>query len=92
MCRIQIVKPLTHLIKATHPLERLSLDFKDPLPSCTFACPNLETGTVIRGLDQLFAIFGMPNYIHSDHGKSFMARELKDHLHNLGIATCRTTS
>ena len=57
-----------------------------------FACPNLETSTVIKCLEQLFAIFGMPNYIHSDRGQSLMAKELKDHLHNLGIATSRTTS
>ena len=52
-----------------------------------FAGPILEASTVIKCLEQLFAIFGMPNYIHSDRGQSFMTKELNDHLHNLGIAT-----
>ena len=103
-------KPVkSHLIKATHPLERLNLDFKGPLPSksgntyiltideysrypFTFDSSNIDTSTVITCLDQLFAIFGMPNYIHSDRGSSFMSKELKSYLSDLGIATSRTTS
>ena len=34
----------------------------------------------------------MPAYIHSDRGSAFMSQELKDFLHNKGIATSRTTS
>ena len=45
-------------------------------PFC-FACPDMLTSTVIKCLDQLFSLCGMPNYIHSDQGKSFMSRELK---------------
>ncbi|GAB1598560.1 hypothetical protein Ahia01_000133100, partial [Argonauta hians] len=97
------------LIKATQPMERLSMDFKGPLPSSSknrymlvvideysrfpfaFACPNMTTGVVIKCLNQLFAIFGMPSYIHTDRGTSFVSKELRDYLTDLGIATSRTT-
>jgi transposase InsO family protein len=42
-------------------------------------------------LKQLFSLFGMPNYIHSDLDTSFLSRELKDYLTKRGIATSRTT-
>ena len=34
----------------------------------------------------------MPAYKLSDRGSAFMSQELKDFLHNKGIATSRTTS
>lgn len=101
--------PQTSLIKATQPFERLSIDFKGPLPSSSrnryiltvideysrfpfaFACENMNTNTVINCLNQIFAIFGMPSYIHSDRGASFMSKDLRDFLCNMGIATSRTT-
>jgi len=46
-------------------------------PFC-FPCPNMLTSTVIKRLDQLFALCGMPNYVHSDLGRSFISQELKD--------------
>lgn len=97
------------LIKATVPFERLSMDFKGPLPSSTqnryiltvvdefsrfpfaFPCSDLSAATVKKKLTSLFSIFGMPTYIHSDRGTSFVSAELKDFLHNLGIATSYTT-
>ena len=97
------------LIKATQPFERLSMDFKGPVPSSTkhrylltivdeysrfpfaFACTDLSAATVIRCLDSLFAMFGMPSYIHSDRGTSFMSSELKNYLTGRGIATSRST-
>ena len=97
------------LVKATQPMERLSLDFKGPLPSSTqnrylltiideysrfpfaYPCQDVSTTTVIKCLTQLFATFGMPQYIHSDRGAAFMSQELKTFLHSKGIATSRTT-
>ena len=88
----------SHLIKATQPFERLSLDFKGPLPSSTkntylltivdefsrfpfaFPCPDMTATTIIKCLCQLFAIFGMPSFIHSDRGSSFMSEALRQFL------------
>ena len=53
---------------------------------------NTDTSTVITCLSQLFSIFGMPAYIHSDRGSAFMSEELKIYLHTKGIATSRTTA
>lgn len=47
--------------------------------------------TVSDCLCQLFAIFGMPAYIHSDRGTSFMSLELKQFLNSHGISTSRTS-
>jgi len=100
-----------HLIKATHPFERLNIDFKGPLPKgpqsskryilnivdeysrfpFAFACEDMKSSTVKSCLFQLFALFGMPQYIHSDRGQSFMSDELKEFLHSCSIATSRTT-
>jgi RNase H-like domain found in reverse transcriptase/Integrase core domain/Reverse transcriptase (RNA-dependent DNA polymerase)/Aspartyl protease len=57
-----------------------------------FPCPDMTTTTVIDCLCQLFALFGMPAYIHSDRGSSFMSKELREFLTSKGIATSRTTS
>ena len=98
------------LIKATHPFERLNIDFKGPLPSTSrnkyfltivdeysrfpfvYPCQDVSTTTVIKCLNDMFSIFGMSGYIHSDRGSSFMSQELKQYLHSKGIATSRTTS
>ena len=56
-----------------------------------YPCQNVETKTVIKCLTDLFAMFGMPNYIHSDRGSSLISDELKLFLHGHGIATSRTT-
>ena len=100
---------LSKLIKATHPFERLNMDFKGPLPSSSrnrymltivdefsrfpfaFPCPDISSQTVIKCLLQLFSIFGMPAYIHTDRGTSFMSIELKEFLTRHGIATSKTT-
>lgn len=57
-----------------------------------FACPDMTASTVIDRLCQLFSVFGMPSYIHSDRGSSFMSEELKHFLHDKGIVTSRTTA
>ena len=56
------------------------------------SCTLVKTATVIRCLNDLFSIFGMSGYVHSDRGSSFMSQELKQYLHSNGIATSRTTS
>ena len=109
-CKPQFIKPPEKkLVKATQPFERVSIDFKGPLPSATvnkylltatdefsrfpFAipCKDVSTPTVIRGLSSIFAIFGLPGYVHSDRGPSFMSKELKDWLHSKGVPTSRTS-
>ncbi|KAI3378313.1 hypothetical protein SNEBB_002032 [Seison nebaliae] len=57
-----------------------------------FPCSNTSASTVIDCLCTLFAIFGMPSYIHSDRGSAFMSQELRGFLNGKGIATSRTTS
>ena len=101
--------PTGALIKATQPMERLSIDFKGPLPTATrnaylltvvdeysrfpfaFPCPDMSSSTVIKCLDQIFTFCGMPSYIHSDRGTSFLSQELKQYLSQRGIATSKTT-
>ena len=91
------------LIKSTQPFERLSMDFKGPLPSGTqnryllvvvdefsrfpfvFPCKDMTSGTVVKCLDQIFAIFGQTSFIHSDNFTSLISTELRDHLLKLGI-------
>ena len=91
------------LIKATQPLERLSIDFKGPVPSCTnnkylfvavdeysrfpfiFPCKDMTAPTIIKCLQEIFALFGMAGYIHSDNGPSLVSKELQDALFKLGI-------
>ena len=111
MLKPRFVKPINPpLIKATQPFERISIDFKGPLPSVSdnkymltiidefsrfpfvYPCKDMLTDTVIRCLNDLFSVFGMPGYVHSDKGSSFMSQELKLYLHNKGIATSNTTA
>jgi len=46
---------------------------------------------VIKCLDQLFALCGMPNYVHSDLGRSFISQELKDYFLRRGVASSHST-
>ena len=57
-----------------------------------FPCPDISTPTVIKCLTTLFSLFGMPGYVHSDRGSSFMSQELRVFLTSKGVATSRTTS
>ena len=90
-----------------HPWERLSVDFKGPLPGknkyvlfvvdefsrfpFAFPCKDMSSATVISCLSTLFNIFGLPLYVHSDRGSSFISRELKQYLNDRGVATSRST-
>ena len=109
-CKPQYYHPSpSHLIKATQPFERLSLDFKGPLPTnnqnkfmltiideysrfpFAFPCKDVSAQSIIDCLGQLFSIFGMPAFIHSDRGSGFMSAQLKDFLLQKGISSSRTT-
>ena len=54
-------------------------------------CKDLNATTVNSSLCQIFSLFGVSSYVHSDRGSSFMSKELKDYLHQRGVATSRTT-
>ena len=100
---------VAHLIKATQPFERLSLDFKGPLPSCNknkyilhivdeysrfpfvFPVPDMTSSTVISCFCNLFSMFGMPAFVHSDRGSSLMSDELRQFLTSRGISASRST-
>ena len=56
-----------------------------------FPCADMRSSTVIRCLSQLFTIFGLPAYIHSDRGASFLSSDLTGFLNSKGVATSRTT-
>ena len=56
-----------------------------------FVCRDMTSKTVINCLSQLFAIFGMCSFVHSDRGTSFLSSELRKFLHSRGIATSYST-
>ncbi|GFW69424.1 retrovirus-related Pol polyprotein from transposon opus [Trichonephila clavipes] len=78
----RFVKNVGTLVKATAQFER----FPFAIP-----CSDISAKTVILHLKNIFSIFGMPSFIHSDRGSSFMSHELKSFLTSQGIATSRTT-
>ena len=47
--------------------------------------------TVRDCLIQLFTLFGIPNYFHTDRGRTFLSEQLKEFLHGHGIVTSNTT-
>ena len=54
-------------------------------------CSDMTATTVIRCLDTIFALCGMPSFVHSDRGSAFLSREVQAHLTHRGIATSKTT-
>ena len=54
-----------------------------------FPCSDISTSTVIKCLTTLFSLFGMPAFVHSDRGASFMSHELEAFLREKGVATSR---
>ena len=99
----------TPLIRATAPFQRLSIDFKGPLPASNsyryiltvideysrfpfaFPCRDVSSQTVRNCLLELFYLFGLPSFIHSDRGAAFMSAEIKEFFQRLGIVSSRTT-
>ncbi|XP_059828174.1 uncharacterized protein LOC132395489 [Hypanus sabinus] len=108
-CKPHFYRPDTaQLVKATRPFERLSVDFKGPLPSTDrnvyflsvidefsrfpFAIPCPDT-TATSVIKALRQLFTLFGYpCYSDRGSSFMSEELCQYLLARGIATSRTTS
>ena len=43
--------------------------------SWVFACFYIESQTIINCLQQIFYLFGTPEYVHSDQKKSFVSNE-----------------
>lgn len=56
-----------------------------------FLCPDISATTVIRCLCSLFEMFGVPAYIHTDHGTVFTSAELRRFLLVQGVAVSQTT-
>ncbi len=56
-----------------------------------FALKEIDTLTIVRTLEEIFARFGYPEAIHSDQGPQFMAKLFKQLQLQLGIKvlTCR---
>ena len=50
-----------------------------------FACPNMESSTIIKHLIELFAIFGTAGFTHSDNGPSLISEELRKFLLDHGV-------
>ena len=68
----------------------ITIDEFSRFPFC-FACTNVDAQTVITCLSQVFVIFGLPSFMHSDRGTAFMSQELTDYLRKRGIASSRTS-
>ena len=56
-----------------------------------FPCRDVSAKTVTQCLTQLFCLFGMPGYVHSDRGSACMSSELRKFLLSRNMATSRTT-
>ena len=57
-----------------------------------FPCADMNSSTVTKCFLQLFSLFGMPGYVHSDQGPSLISEEVKTFLHSRRVATSRTSS
>ena len=54
-------------------------------------CSSVDAKTVISYLNGLFALFGMPAYIHSGRGTAFMSHALTSYVHSHGVACSKTS-
>ena len=93
------------LIKAIKPMERLSIDFKGPVPfkylqviideysrfSFIFPCRDMTTSTVIECLDKLFTLCGTPVFIHSDKRPAFTSNEFTSYLLQRRISSSKSS-
>ena len=57
-----------------------------------FPCASIDAKTVIACLNQLFAIFGLPSYVHSNRAATFTSSELSSYFLRRGIACSRTSA
>ena len=56
-----------------------------------YACKDMTAKTVITHLNNLFSVFGITSYVHSDNGPSLICDELRDYLYSLGVAYSNST-
>jgi len=56
-----------------------------------FPCRSIDAETVLSCLNQLFMLFEMPAYIHSDRGSAFVSHDLISYLHHRGIGCSKTS-
>ena len=56
-----------------------------------YPCRDVSARSVITCFTDLFSIFGLPAYVHSDRGSSLVSKELQQYLHSRGVATSHTT-
>lgn len=56
-----------------------------------FACPNLNSATVMKCLNQIFTVFGTPSPAFIQTGLSFQFKKYREYLTNLVITTSWTT-
>ena len=54
-------------------------------------CLNISTETVIKCLEVIFSLCGMPEFIHSDRGSSFISVELVDYFRHRGITSSHSS-
>ena len=54
-----------------------------------FPCKNMTSETVKHCFNQLFSLFGIPEYIHNDRAKDFISEEAKQYLNSKGIASSK---
>ena len=90
--------PYNILTRSTVLFQRLSVDYKGPIPISSSGCRYILTvideysqfpfafpcdcssQTAIQCPMTIFSIFGLPSFIHSDRGTSFMLEEFKQFL------------
>ena len=56
-----------------------------------FPCRDTSAQTAIECLNQLFILFGMPAFVHSDRGTAFTSTEFQTFLTERGVASSKTT-
>ena len=72
---------------------RYMLTIVDKLSRFPFAfpCANMDAITVIACLSQLFTLFGLCAFVHSDRGPAFMLNDLLSYLRGKGIGVSKTS-
>ena len=59
-------------------------------PFC-FSYPNMQAQTVIKHLNELFTLCGVPGFVHSDNATAFKATAIKNFLNSKGVATSHSS-